>query len=108
MHIYSYKKQVNRKQNLDFLIDRSFPGVNRYFVLSFENDDDWESHIQYYLPTVEIKDYNVMIDGQNFLLQPIKHELKTNDINKNIATNPGDDYTAGFFLDYPYFKYTTK
>ena len=45
-----------------------------------------------------------MIDGQNFLLQPIKHELKTNDINKNIATNPGDDYTAGFFLDYPYFK----
>ena len=49
-----------------------------------------------------------MIDGQNFLLQPIKHELKTNDINKNIATNPGDDYTVGFFLDYPYFKYTTK
>ena len=57
---------------------------------------------------MEIKDYNVMIDGQNFLLQPIKHELKTNDINKDIATNPGDDYTAGFFLDYPYFKYTTK
>ena len=45
-----------------------------------------------------------MIDGRNFLLQPIKHELKTDDIIKKIATNQGDDYTTGFFLDYPYFK----
>ena len=45
-----------------------------------------------------------MIDGRNFLLQPIKHELKTDDIIKNIETNHGDDYTSGFFLDYPYFK----
>ena len=58
------KKQVNRKQNLDFLIDRSFPGVNRYFLLSFENDDGWESHIQYYLPTVEIKDYMLWSMGE--------------------------------------------
>ena len=52
---------------------------NRYleFVLSFKNDDDRESHKQHYLPTVEIKDYNVMINGRNFFDQPVKNELKT-------------------------------
>ena len=52
---------------------------NRYleFVLSFKNDDDRESHKQHYLPTVEIKDYNVMINGRNFFDQPLKNDLKT-------------------------------
>ena len=52
---------------------------NRYleFVLSFKNDDDRESHKQHYLPTVEIKDYNVMINGRNFFDQPAKNDLKT-------------------------------
>ena len=36
-----------------------------------------ESHKQYYLPTEEIKDYNVMIDGRNFFDQLIKYDLKT-------------------------------
>ena len=40
--------------------------------MSFEDDDGWENHKKYYLPTVKIKDYNVMIDGGNFLGQPIK------------------------------------
>ena len=45
--------------------------------MSFKDDDGGESHKQYYLPVVEIKDYNVMIDGRNFLDQPIKNDLKT-------------------------------
>ena len=45
--------------------------------MSFKDDDGGESHKQYYLPTVEIKNYNVMIDGRNFLDQPIKNDLKT-------------------------------
>ena len=36
------------------------------FALSFENKDDRTVHTKCYLPTVEIKDYNVMNDGQNF------------------------------------------
>ena len=40
---------------LDFLIDPSFHRVNGLFVLSFENEDDWESYKRYYFPTVEIK-----------------------------------------------------
>ena len=62
-------KATNKAQNryLDYLIESSFQGVNRLFVLEFEDDNGQESLKQYYLPTVEIKDYNVMIDGINFL-----------------------------------------
>ena len=52
--------------NLNHLIEPSFQGVNRLFVLAFENDDDRTSSDEYYLPTVEIKDYNIMINGENF------------------------------------------
>ena len=46
--------------------------------MSFKDDDDGrESHKQYYLPTVEIKDYNVMTDERNFFDQPIRNDLKS-------------------------------
>ena len=60
------------KVYLDFLIDPSFQGVNRPFVLLFENKDDRTVHTKYYLPTVEIKDYDVMIDGKTFLIGQLK------------------------------------
>ena len=42
--------------NLNHLVEPSFQGINRLFVLAFENnDDDRKSDEQYYLPTVEIK-----------------------------------------------------
>ena len=63
----------------DNLVDPSFQGVSRLFVLSFENENDRTSHSTYYLPKVEIKDYNVMIDGKNFFDQPIKSNIKTYD-----------------------------
>ena len=71
-------KTTNQARNryLDYLIDPGFQGVNRLFVLSFKDDDGWESHKQYYLLTVEIKDYNVMIDWWNFFDEPIKNDLK--------------------------------
>ena len=43
---------------LDFAIDPNFQGVNRLFVLLFENKDDRTVHTKYYLPTVEIDGYN--------------------------------------------------
>ena len=64
---------------MDFLIDTSFQGVNRLFVLSFKDDYGRESHKQYYLATVEIKNYNFMIDGRIFFDQPIKNYVKTYD-----------------------------
>ena len=72
--------------------------------MSFEDDNGRESHKQYYLPTVEIKDYNVMIDGRNFFDQPINNDLKTYDNIRRIAAGQVDDYMVGCLLDYPYFK----
>ena len=51
---------------LDYLIDSSFQGVNRLFVLLLENSIDRRVYTKYYLPKVEIKDRNVRSDGQNF------------------------------------------
>ena len=51
-----------RNQFLDYLIDQSFQGVNRPFVLSFENNAHQTIQKRYFVPTVEIKDYNLMID----------------------------------------------
>ena len=90
--------------NLNDLIEPSFEGVNRLFVLAFKNDDQRISNKRYYIPSVEIKDYNVMIDGKNFFDQPIKNDKVTYEIIRNIATGQGADYTTGCLLDYTYFK----
>ena len=52
-----------QKWYLDYLIDPSFQELNRLYNSSFENRTDREVHIGYFLPKVEIKDCNVMIDG---------------------------------------------
>ena len=65
---------LTRNQNLNYLIEPSFQGVNRLLVLVFENDEQRASNKRYYIPNVEIKDYNVMIDGKNFLGQPVKND----------------------------------
>ena len=63
--------------NLNHLVEPSFQGVNRLFVLAFENDTQRTSAKGYYLPTVEIKDCNIMINGENFFGQPIKNNKVT-------------------------------
>ena len=62
----------------------------------------------YYLSNVELKDYNVMIDGKNFFDQPVKDNKVTYENIRKIATGKRDDYTAGCLLDYPYFKDSYK
>ena len=94
--------------NLNHLVEPSFQGVNRLFVLAFENDNHRTTHDRYYLPNVEIKDYNIMINGENFFDQPIKNNKVTYENIRKIATGQGDDYTTGCLLDYPYFANTYK
>ena len=73
-----------RYRYLDFLVDPSFQGANGLFVLSFENEKDRRSYKRYYLPTVEVEDYNVMIIERNFFHQPVKTYLRTyGNIRKN-------------------------
>ena len=54
----------NKNNNLNYLTDTTFSNVNRLFALSFENEDDRTSYDKYYVPSVEIKDYNVLIDNR--------------------------------------------
>ena len=90
--------------NLNHLIQPSFEGVvNRLLVLAFENDAQRTIKKRYYIPNVEIKDYNVMIDEKNFFDQSINNMIKTYE-NTKITTGQGDDYTTGYLLDHTYFK----
>ena len=70
-------KTFVQNRYLNYLINPSFQGVNRLYLLSFENENDRTSHSTYYLPKVEIKDYNFMIDGRNFFDQTINSISKT-------------------------------
>ena len=93
-----------------FPLDASFQGVRRLFVLVFDNTENGakkverNSHTKYFLPRVNITNYNVLIDGKDFYHQPINDIIQQYDEIRKIATGQGDDYTTGCLLDYQYFK----
>ena len=99
----SQMSNQNKNNNLNYLIDPTFSNVDRLFVLSFENEDDRTSYYKYYLPNVEIKDYNVLIDGNAFFGLPIKNIEETYEKITQI-TDHSCHYTKGNLLDYEYFK----
>ena len=115
-----FKRVINRNKylsksrllkinsNLNHLLESSFQGINRLFVLAFENDIQRRSHSGYYLPNLEVKDYNIMINGENFFDQPLKNNKVTYENIRKIAIGKGDDYITGCLLDYPYFKDSYK
>ena len=75
-----YTSQMSNQtanNNLNYLIDPSFSNVNRLFVPSFENEEDRTSFSNYYVSKVEIKDYNVIIDGKPFFEIPVKNKKET-------------------------------
>ena len=110
-----YKSKIETKTGDNnnatrFPLDTSFQGVNRLFVLAFGNTENGNdkierySHRQYFLPRVDITNYNVLIDGRNFYDQPINDQIKKFDEIRKISTGKGDDYTTGCLIDYQYFK----
>ena len=110
-----YKSKIETKEadanNIKrFPLDASFDGVNRLFVLAFDNTNNGntkverESHRKYFFPRVDVTNYNVLIDSRNFYDQPVNDQFKNYDEIRKIATGKGDDYTTGCLLDYQYFK----
>ena len=93
----------NKNKDLNYLISPTFSNANRLFALSFENEDDRTSYYKYYLPSVEIKDYNVPIDGNAFFELPIKNLEETYKKITQITDHSGY-HTRGNLLDYKYFK----
>ena len=108
--VINWKKYLSKLEllaqnpNLNHLVEPSFQTVNRFFVLGFEDDAQKTSHSGYYLPNVEIKNYNIMINGENFFDQPIKNNKVAYENIRKIATGQGDDYKTGCLLDYPYLR----
>ena len=86
----SQMSNQNKNKNLHYLIDPTFSNVNRLLVLSFENQDDRTSYYKYYMPNVEIKDYNVLlIDGNAFFELPIKNIEETYEKIAQITDHSG-------------------
>ena len=105
-----------------FDFDAAFQGVNKLFVLAFEDTCADEAvdapaprnlvanrvikdiYRKYFVPRVDITSYNVLIAGRNFYDQAINDSIrKYNEIRK-IATGKGDNYATGCLSDYDYFK----
>ena len=56
----------------------------------------------YYVPNVEIKDLNVLIDGERFFDLPVKDEKEAQE--KTIQIIKNNDSTTGSLLDFAYSK----
>ena len=67
--------------------------------MSFKNEKGSTSLSEYYLPKVEIKNFNVKINSNEFFDQPINSDIKTCENIRKTATGEGDDYTSGCLLD---------
>ena len=89
-----------KTSNVNYLT--TFNKVNRLLVLSFENEEDRTSFSKYYAPKVEIKDFNVLVDGKSFFDVPVKNKEKA--YEKVIEISKNNDYTTGNLLDYEYFS----
>ena len=99
-----YRSQITNQtatNNLNFLIDPTFNNVIRLFVLAFPNEEDRRSFSKYYTPTVEIKDYNVIIDGEPFYEIPIKNKEETykaiTELIRNDLLRTGNEFNFDYF-----------
>ena len=85
-----------KTNNLDYLIDPTFNKIIRLFVISFENEGDRTSFSKYYTPKVEIKDFNVSIDGKISFDVPVKN--KEEEYEKTMSISKNNNYTTGWKL----------
>ena len=84
-------------------LDPSFLGVNRLFIMAYSREDDQATRNgrrKYYLPRIDLKKYNVIIDGRNFYDNPIESDIEKYRELKKVMIGKGEDYTTGSLLDY--------
>ena len=75
---------ANDEKHIRELLDSSCQGVNRLFVLAYNNTAgnnqvSFDSYKKYFLPRGKIDNYNIEIDGRNFNDQPINGSIKQYD-----------------------------
>ena len=124
-------QQHNNNNYKRTLSDVAIPGINRLFVMGFNNNDvldveaagedaaatnnnthtyriERNSQKKFFLPKVDIKDYNVLIDGRNFYDQNISDDFKRYEELRKVMTGRGEDGTTGSLLDFEYWKNNYK
>ena len=72
-----------KKNNMDYLIDSTFVNINKLLALSLKNSNDdptRDSFDEYYMPSVEIKDFNALIDNKQFFDQAVKKKQEAYEI----------------------------
>ena len=78
-----YRSEIttqSKNNNLDYLIHPTFKNINRLLVLSFKNgnnDPTRNSFERYYMPFVEIKYFNELINNRPFFDQPVKKQTRS-------------------------------
>ena len=102
-------KRANEETYIRELLDSSYQGVKRLFVLVYNNTaGDNQVSIDFFkrysLPRVKTENYNIEIDGRNFYDQPINDSIKQYDEIRKLKTGQGDDYTTGCLLSFAYFE----
>ena len=104
-------KEISENENdntVNYInLDPSFQGVNRLFIMAYSRvagQPDRNSQQKYYLPRIDLKKYNVIIDGRNFYDNPIESDIEKYRELKKVMIGKGEDYTTGSLLDYNYFK----
>ena len=88
-------------------LDPSFQGVNRLFIMEYSREAGQptrDGRTKYYLPRIDLKKYNVIIDGRNFYDNPIESDIEKYRELKRVMIGKGKDYTTGSLLDYDFFK----
>ena len=91
-----------KTNHLNHLIDPTFTKVNRLFVSSFQNEEETTSFSKYFVPKVEIKNFDVLIDGKSFFDGPVKNKEEAYETIMNISKS--NDYTTGNLLYNEYFS----
>ena len=120
-----YKREIKSRDldnvnPLKILLDASFQGVKRLFLLAFNNTavdvvsnpiDNTNNRVEknsqrkYFLPRVDTTNYNVLNDGRNFYDKPTGDQIKKYDDIRKIATKQGHDYTTGCLSTHKYVQF---
>ena len=86
------------------MVKPGFQEVNRLSVLTLDNDTQRKSAKGCYFPNLEVKDYEVMINGENLFHQPAKGNKVTYENIRKTVSSRGNAFSTGCLLDYSYFK----
>ena len=90
---------LGQNLNLNHLVEPSFQGVNRLFVLTLENDAQGKSN-----KTI----YQMLWLEKSFFDQSVKNTKITFENIRKTVTGQGDYYTTGCLLDYAHFRDISK